>query len=79
MVQIPIILADNAGYDSAGLVAELKSEHAQGHTTAGLGKLYLYSCYITYQCITCFCKTYCSVVVSAALYYNKLRVTTLAY
>ncbi|KAL5497065.1 hypothetical protein EMCRGX_G013461 [Ephydatia muelleri] len=34
--QIPTILADNAGYDSAGLVAQLKAEHAQGNTTAGL-------------------------------------------
>ena len=39
VVQIPTILADNAGYDSAGLVAQLKAEHAQGNTTAGLGTL----------------------------------------
>ena len=37
VVQIPTILADNAGYDSADLVAQLKAEHALGNTTAGLG------------------------------------------
>ncbi|XP_031552166.1 T-complex protein 1 subunit beta-like isoform X2 [Actinia tenebrosa] len=34
--QLPTIIADNAGYDSADLVAKLRASHTQGHTTAGL-------------------------------------------
>ncbi|KAI9452998.1 chaperonin Cpn60/TCP-1 family [Russula earlei] len=34
--QIPIILADNAGYDSSDLVARLRAAHHQGRTDAGL-------------------------------------------
>jgi len=34
--QIPIILADNAGYDSADLVARLRAAHYEGQTDAGL-------------------------------------------
>ena len=34
--QLPMILADNGGYDSTELVAQLKQEHALGHAKAGL-------------------------------------------
>merc|ERR1712106_1224877 len=34
--QLPIIMADNAGLDSAELIAQLRSEHAQGNKTKGL-------------------------------------------
>ncbi|KAI8592653.1 T-complex protein 1 subunit beta [Geranomyces variabilis] len=34
--QLPTILADNAGYDSAELVAQLRAAHHEGDTTAGL-------------------------------------------
>jgi len=34
--QIPTILTDNAGYDSAELVSSLRAEHAKGNTKAGL-------------------------------------------
>ncbi len=41
--QIPIILADNAGYDSADLVAKLRAAHYEGFNDAGLGGfLYLF-------------------------------------
>jgi len=33
---IPTIIADNAGYDSSELVAQLKAAHATGNKTAGL-------------------------------------------
>ena len=35
--QIPTILADNAGYDSADLVAKLRAVHHEGFKDAGLG------------------------------------------
>ncbi|CAM0134772.1 T-complex protein 1 subunit beta [Umbelopsis sp. WA50703] len=34
--QMPTILADNAGYDSSELVAQLRAAHTEGHNTAGL-------------------------------------------
>ena len=34
---IPTILADNAGYDSADLVAKLRAAHYNGKSDAGLG------------------------------------------
>jgi T-complex protein 1 subunit beta len=34
--QIPTIIADNGGYDSASLLAELRALHSQGKTTYGL-------------------------------------------
>lgn len=34
--QLPTIIADNAGYDSAQLVSELRAAHAQGNHSAGL-------------------------------------------
>ena len=37
--QIPTILADNAGYDSADLVAKLRAVHHEGFKDAGLGGL----------------------------------------
>merc|ERR1711937_645257 len=36
MTQIPTILADNAGYDAAELVSQLKVAHAEGKTSMGL-------------------------------------------
>lgn len=36
--QMPTILADNAGYDSSELVAQLRAAHTEGRKTAGLGK-----------------------------------------
>lgn len=36
LLQLPTTIADNAGYDSAQLVSELKALHAQGPTTMGL-------------------------------------------
>ncbi|KAF9970605.1 T-complex protein 1 subunit beta [Actinomortierella ambigua] len=34
--QMPTILADNGGYDSADLVAQLRAAHYEGHSTYGL-------------------------------------------
>lgn len=36
LLQLPTIIADNAGYDSAALVAELRAAHVQGKHTSGL-------------------------------------------
>lgn len=36
LLQLPITIADNAGYDSAQLVAELRAAHVQGKQTTGL-------------------------------------------
>ena len=36
--QIPIILADNAGYDSSDLVTRLRAAHYGGQSDAGLGE-----------------------------------------
>ena len=36
-----MIIADNAGYDSAELVANLRAAHASGKSTYGLGKISL--------------------------------------
>lgn len=35
-MQLPTIIADNAGYDSAQLVAELRAAHVAGKKTTGL-------------------------------------------
>ncbi len=35
---LPTTIADNAGYDSAQLVSELRAEHTCGNNTYGLGK-----------------------------------------
>lgn len=37
--QIPMILADNAGYDSSDLVSQLRAAHYEGKMDAGLGRL----------------------------------------
>jgi T-complex protein 1 subunit beta len=36
LLQLPTIIADNAGYDSAQLVSELRAIHIQGPSTMGL-------------------------------------------
>lgn len=36
LLQLPTIIADNAGYDSAQLVSELRAAHTQGASTMGL-------------------------------------------
>ncbi|CAO1382973.1 unnamed protein product [Diamesa serratosioi] len=36
LLQLPTIIADNAGYDSAQLVSELRAMHTQGSSTMGL-------------------------------------------
>jgi T-complex protein 1 subunit beta len=35
--QLPTAIADNAGYDSAQLVSELRAAHSQSKATMGLG------------------------------------------
>jgi len=37
--QLPMILADNAGYDSSELVSRLRAAHYDGQSDAGLGEL----------------------------------------
>lgn len=37
-LQLPTTMADNAGYDSAQLVSELRALHTAGKHTMGLGK-----------------------------------------
>lgn len=37
--QIPIIIADNAGYDSSSLVSQLRAAHAEGQHTYGLNMI----------------------------------------
>lgn len=34
---LPTTIADNAGYDSAQLVSELRAAHSQGQSSKGLG------------------------------------------
>lgn len=36
LIQLPITIADNAGYDSAQLISELRAAHSQGQHTMGL-------------------------------------------
>ena len=36
--QLPMILADNAGYDSSELVSRLRAAHYDGQSDAGLGE-----------------------------------------
>jgi len=36
LLQLPTIIADNAGYDSAELVSQLRAKHTKGEHTAGL-------------------------------------------
>lgn len=37
--QLPTIIADNAGYDSADLISQMRAAHTEGNHTIGLGKL----------------------------------------
>lgn len=37
-LQLPTAIADNAGYDSSELIANLRAAHAKGNSTAGLGE-----------------------------------------
>lgn len=36
--QLPTIIADNGGYDSADLVSNLRAAHTEGRSTFGLGE-----------------------------------------
>ena len=50
-VQLPTIIADNGGYDSADLVAKLRAAHTDGKASHGLGKiisLFLCQPYVNY-------------------------------
>jgi T-complex protein 1 subunit beta len=38
LLQLPVVIADNAGYDSAQLVSELRAAHSEGKSTFGLSK-----------------------------------------
>lgn len=38
VLQLPTIIADNAGYDSAELVSQLRAAHQDNKSTFGLGK-----------------------------------------
>ena len=40
--QLPTILADNAGYDSAELVSQLRAKHTHGEIRMGLGNIFVY-------------------------------------
>lgn len=40
LLQLPIVIADNAGYDSAQLVSELRAAHTQGKHTMGLSNTF---------------------------------------
>ena len=40
LLQLPTIIADNAGYDSSQLVSELRALHSEGKTAMGLGEWY---------------------------------------
>ena len=37
LLQLPTVIADNAGYDSSQLVSELRASHNAGNFTMGLG------------------------------------------
>lgn len=39
LLSLPTTIADNAGYDSAQLVSELRAAHSQGSHSFGLSKL----------------------------------------
>jgi len=38
-VQLPTIIADNGGYDSADLITKLRAAHTDGKSTHGLGEI----------------------------------------
>ena len=37
-LQLPTYVADNAGYDSAELISQMRAEHAENRITSGLSK-----------------------------------------
>ena len=43
-LQLPTAIADNAGYDSSELIANLRAAHAKGNNTAGLGEHWIEIC-----------------------------------
>ena len=51
--KLPTIIADNAGYDSADLVAKLRAAHTEGKKSYGLGT----NISVDYQKL--FCTFYC--------------------
>ena len=52
--QIPIILADNAGYDSSDLVTRLRAAHFGGQADAGLGPSFVFLLSVTYALLIAF-------------------------
>lgn len=67
LTQLPTVIADNAGYDSAQLISELRATHNSGGSTMGLGKFltvsiitmfisyrYFYDIHIIHYCM-CVC------------------------
>jgi len=44
--QLPTVIADNAGYDSAQLISELRAAHNLGSNTMGLGKFLFINCIV---------------------------------
>ena len=38
ILQLPTIIADNAGYDSSELIAQMRAMHAEGKDFTGLGR-----------------------------------------
>lgn len=43
VLQLPTIIADNAGYDSAELVSQLRAAHQDNKSTFGLGKTHTHA------------------------------------
>ncbi len=37
LAQLPTIMSDNAGYDSADIISKLRAAHNQGKTASGIG------------------------------------------
>ena len=57
--QLPTILADNAGFDSNELVANLRSMHYKGYASYGLGTLFSHSSHSRFDQWCCRrCKRY---------------------
>ena len=55
---LPVVIADNAGYDSAQLISELRAAHSQGKHTMGLSKRSYSISSINMSWIVWFCDTY---------------------
>ena len=51
-VQLPTIIADNGGYDSADLIAKLRAAHTDSKATHGLGEI-IASCRHDLLFVTC--------------------------